>query len=846
MRKIIKLTPLIILLTVFVCLSDSFAQDKKKKPGTAIRESVRHKMHSRDSLLRSFNKSDTSISSLLQRIAQYTTTFNTINNNLAEGIDTTEISQGFPPDLKRINKIDSLINTNKSSTLRYLFVLRDNLDHLQGDMEGWQSDLDDISTKLIQNQKDLIKFAKDTSLKIIPADSLIRETFFAHRKVVRQLFQKTDSVNRASLLKVNLLQDKVALAYTKILDETDQIDSKIKRFAIKAINGESDYIWNTGLQYNDFKSALKSTIRLNKILFNYFIKNETFTHYLGILFLCLVFAWIVFVRTKTLRHHENPETILNEANYIYKYPFVSSLLFAIAIIPYFYDHPPVVFLETFFFVSIILSLYLVKKCFERCCFNFLLRLFWLTIIYGASNLFIQISNIDRYLILLLSIASIIIGFSFYKEIKKAPDNHPPNIISVLKIFIALQSLSLLLNITGRFSLAKIIGVTAVFNLWFLIILFFVVQIISQGLFLQFQVKKEGNSILNYIDYSIVQKKFRNALITLTSLLWLFFLLQNLNIDDWASDNISDLLGQSRTVGTASFTLGGFVIFIAVIWLSSIVSKIISYFYDISALRVNDLSSAKKKNRTSTLLIRMGVFSIGFLLAVAASNFPLEKLTIIISAFGVGIGFGLQNIVNNLVSGLILAFEKPIQIGDVIEVDGVSGTMKEIGIRSSKVSTGDGAEVIIPNGDLISHHVINWTLSNSNRQVGLIINTAYGVDINKVRDLLKTLLTNRDDIMTTPGPSVFLNNVSASSVEFKLFFWAADISTVSELKSRVLADIFDKLRDEKIEIPSTQKDLYLHFPDGEPGLNLGSKSTDSKGKKNVKGEDINKTDPGQDQ
>ncbi|MCR8560571.1 mechanosensitive ion channel [Mucilaginibacter sp. BJC16-A38] len=845
MRKIIKLTPLIILLlTVFSSLN-ALAQDKKKKPEVAKRESVRHKMHSRDSLLRLLNKSDTSISSLLQRIAQYTTTFNQINNNLAEGVDTAEISQGFPPVLRRINKIDSLINTHKSSTLRYLFVLRDNLDHLQDDMEGWQSDLEDASTKLIQNQKELIKFAKDTSLKIIPADSLIRETFFAHRKVVRQLFQKTDSVNRASLLKVNLLQDKIAVAYTKVLDETDQIDSKIKKFAIRAINGESDFIWNTGLQNDDFKPALNSTIRLNKILFNYFIKSETYTHYISIVFLILVFVWIIYVRRKTRRHHENAETVLDEANYINKHFITGSLLVAVAIIPYFYGHPPVIFLETLFLLSIVLTLFLVKKNYERCCFTFLHRLFWITIIYGMSNLFIQISNVDRYVVLLLSIASLITAYSFYKEIKKSPDDHIPNAKLGVKIFIALQFLSLLLNITGRFSLSKIIGVTAAFNLWFLVILFFVVQIISQGLFLQFQGKKEGNSILNYIDYTIVQKKLRQVLIVMASLLWLFFLLQNLNIDDWAADNIGDLLSQSQSIGGASFTFGGFIIFIFVIWLSSIVSKVISYFYDVSALRVNDLSVAKKKNRTSTLLIRMAVFSLGFLLAVAASGFPLEKLTIIISAFGVGIGFGLQNIVNNLVSGLILAFEKPIQIGDVIEVDGVSGTMKEIGIRSSKVATGDGAEVIIPNGDLISHHVINWTLSNSNRQVGLVVNTAYGVDINKVKTLLKDLLVKRDDIMTTPGPSVFLNNVSESAVEFKLFFWAADISTVSELRSRVWADIFDAFRNQDIAIPSSKKDLYLHFPDGAPAAILDAKTDQEKNKLDKK-EETNKSDQDQDQ
>jgi potassium efflux system protein len=157
---------------------------------------------------------------------------------------------------------------------------------------------------------------------------------------------------------------------------------------------------------------------------------------------------------------------------------------------------------------------------------------------------------------------------------------------------------------------------------------------------------------------------------------------------------------------------------------------------------------------------------------------LDKITIIISAFGIGIGFGLQNIVNNLVSGLILAFEKPIQIGDIIEVDGRSGTIMEIGIRSSKIATSDGAEVIIPNGDLISHHVINWTLSNSNRRIELIIGVAYGSDIDKGKNAtLTNLLCNRTDIMERPGTTrISCITLAESSVDFRLLFWAADITT----------------------------------------------------------------------
>jgi len=822
MRKIIKLTPLIIILLAVLCLQKSYAQEKEKKPQQSRREAEKHKMRSRDSLLRVINRNDTSVNSLLQRVEHYTTSFNQINNGLAEGLDTTDVSVGFPPIQRRISKIDSLINTHKSSTLRYLFVLRDNLDHTQDILTGWQSDLEAVSSKLISNQNELIKFTKDTSLNVTPFDSAIRSTFFEQRRIARHLFHKTDSVNRANLLKVNLLQDKITVAYTRTLDESDQIDLKIRRFTARAFAGESGNILTPSLQFNDFKTAWKGTVRLNGILYNYFLKSDPIIHYTCIFSLLVILVWIFYIRRRTLRRIENPETILGQANYVQRNPVVSALLVTLAIVPYFYDHPPVIFLETMFLAAMVCTLILIKRHFLRETFNFLCGLFILALLYGASNLFVQITNVDRYVILLLSIVSIVSGTIILRSAKKAASDHIPHTCTALRVFIFLHVVSLVLNITGRFSLAKIIGITAVFNLWFAVILFFVVQILLQGLFLQLQVRKGSKSIVAYIDYPILQKKFRKMLTTLAALLWLFFLLQNLNIDDWVFDKITDLLSQPRSVVGSSFTLGGFVIFIIVIWLSSIFSKVVSYFYDISSQRVSDLSIAKKKNQTSALLIRIGVFSIGFLLAVSASGFPLDKLTIIISAFGVGIGFGLQNIVNNLVSGIILAFEKPIQIGDLIEVDNRSGRMREIGIRSSKIMTADGAEVIIPNGDLISQHVINWTLSNNYRRIELVINVVHGSDISKVNGILREIISTHGEVIQTPEPLIFIESFSDASVDFKLLFWViADNTKALLLKSDLMTKIYGAFDEKGVEIPSDKKDINLHFPNGMPALNVNN-------------------------
>ncbi|HEY9195456.1 MAG TPA: mechanosensitive ion channel domain-containing protein, partial [Mucilaginibacter sp.] len=567
----------------------------------------------------------------------------------------------------------------------------------------------------------------------------------------------------------------------------------------------------------DFGTAVSKTVNMNYRLLNFFLTRDILIHLTGWLLLIGFFLWIYNSRRRITNGNEAADNVFSQANYVVNHPVVSSAIVTFTLVPNFYDHPPVVVLEVFFMLLTGSTLYLVNKTCPRPFFIYLRQLFGITILYCLSNLFIQVTNADRVAILLLSIASIYFTVRFSRLVRADKTQYPLYTGIVLRLFVVLQAASLVCNIFGRVSLSKIIAVATVHNLWLLLAMSYIVQIIMEALFLQLEASKSSNSITSFIDFKVLKNRFRSVLTVLVSILWLVMLTQNLSIEDTVFDRLQTFLTTNRSFGgtNTQFTYQSVIIFCAVIWLSTVVSKIISYFYDISAKHKNDLDILKKKNRTSTLLIRIGVIAIGFFLAVAASGVPLDKITIIISAFGIGIGFGLQNIVNNLVSGLILAFEKPVQVGDIIEVDNRSGTIMDIGIRASKLATSDGAEVIIPNGDLISHHVINWTLSNDNRRVEIIVGVAYGSDIQKVKNLLIGLLCNHKDIMNEPAPSVFLHNLNESSVDFRLFFWADDISTWLSLKSRVLTDIYDTFNREGIQLPFPQRDVHLQFPQQMP-------------------------------
>ena len=786
------------------------AQSNSKRNRT-VSDSLREAILQRDSMMRYYRTSDTSTNNLLQRIEYYTLSFNQIGARLDKGLDTTDISAQLPRTEKLVIVLRKLILRDRSGTLRYLYAIRDILNKQQERLDVWQQDLMDFNEKLAKTNRQINQIGKDSIFRIFPTDSTLRLTFLQQRSSLELKARKLDTRNKKALLHIGLMQNRVTSAYISLLEEKDLINTKIRNFSIKALSCEYGYIWSmTPAKGTTFASSLERTITMNMKLFN-LLNGESFMHLLSVMILLGFFFWVYFNRRKIIQTKKGAKDILEQTNYISIYPVVVSFLVTSLIMPYLYDQPPMVFLESIFIVTILCILYLTHKTCPKPPFNYLHGLFWLTVIFSISNLFVEVSNVDRITFLLLTAAAAWISYRFVMKIDTTHQSYIPYSRLGLWVLIIFQIIALILNIAGRFSLAKIIGVTALYNFWLAIGLYYFVQILVQSLFLQLEANKvDKDSISSYLDFKLLQSKFKSIINIVAIVMWVVILLQNLSIEDNAFKLIVSFLNQSAKLGGTLFTFGSIIIFVGVIWLASVLARIITYFYDFASQQ-RAVNPAQRKTRTSLLLIRIGIFSVGFLLAVGASGFPLDKITIIISALGVGVGFGLQNIVNNLVSGLILAFEKPVQVGDVIEVANHSGTIKEIGIRSSKISTGNGAEIIIPNGDLISQHVINWTLSDNNRQVELSINVAHGCDVDQVKNILRNVLANRDDIMINPAPVVYLDTLTQTSVNFKVQFWAADISVWQQLKSRVLSSIYKAFETEGIEMPLPKQEVFVQLP-----------------------------------
>ncbi len=212
------------------------------------------------------------------------------------------------------------------------------------------------------------------------------------------------------------------------------------------------------------------------------------------------------------------------------------------------------------------------------------------------------------------------------------------------------------------------------------------------------------------------------------------------------------------------------------------------------------------------LIHYAFVVIGVSLAFSTLGIGMQNLTVIIGAFGIGIGFGLQNIVNNFASGLILLFERSVKVGDVVQINGEWGTIKNLGLRATVVETFDHSEMIVPNSDLVSTMVTNWTLSD--RQVRLIvkIGVAYGSDVDLVTRLLYQVAQENPFVMKVPEPVVLFLNFGASSLDFELRVWVADIDNRLRIQNEINREIDRLFRENAVEIPFSQHDLHLRTID----------------------------------
>jgi small-conductance mechanosensitive channel len=295
--------------------------------------------------------------------------------------------------------------------------------------------------------------------------------------------------------------------------------------------------------------------------------------------------------------------------------------------------------------------------------------------------------------------------------------------------------------------------------------------------------------------------------------WVWLTLKAFSLSTPVAATVRGALTANLAWGSLRLTLGDVLAFALTVYLTFLVSRFLRFLLEEDVYPRTFLAPGVPYAISS--LLHYLILVLGFLLAVAALGLDLNKVTIIGGAFGVGIGFGLQNVVNNFVSGLIVLFERPVRIGDAVQVGDVAGEVRRIGMRSTTVRTWEGAEVIVPNATLVSDKLTNWTPSDRTRRIDLAVGVGYTSQPEKVLEVLRTTASEDPAILSEPSPLALFVGFGENALLFELRVWTARVSEWLQIRSELALRLHRALSEAGIHIALPRREVVLR-PEGMAG------------------------------
>jgi len=362
------------------------------------------------------------------------------------------------------------------------------------------------------------------------------------------------------------------------------------------------------------------------------------------------------------------------------------------------------------------------------------------------------------------------------------------------------------NIFGFVSLADLL-VSGTLNSIYIGILLLTGVVVLNALTILFLKTKPAQKLrVVQFQHEKIQLTSRKIIRLAAIILWLGVILNSYNIFEPVLAWLSEALSKKWEIGGFSTNIANILVFIVSIWVAVIVSRTVRFFLEGDVLPRLKLPRGVPGAISS--LTTYSILALGIIVALFGIGLDLSKLTILVGALGVGIGFGMQDLVNNFISGLILIFERPIQVGDAVSVADISGRVQSIGIRSSIIRNWSGADIIVPNGHLISNKLTNWTMTDQLRRIEIIVGVKYGSDVNKVMEILLNCAKENQKILTRPAAYVLFQDFGESYLEFELRCWTSNFADWLEIRSDIRVAINNSFKKEGIVIPFPQRDLHI--------------------------------------
>lgn len=676
-------------------------------------------------------------------------------------------------------------------------VLKEKISGYKNIVKDRSDELQDVSDELYDylslwdNTKEEAK-SRELNEDVISSIDNIRTTI---KEMIEKETFRADSVF--------LVQQRIAEIIIEIDDVMNQLRIKENELRLGYFVIDSPPIWeakDSTLEGTYIRSQYKIGIEDDRQILKSYIKANIPTFVFQILTLILIAISILILRKKEKGREIDSSTDRGKQfNAVLNNPISVIVILGVLITVFFYKNKPIIFREATTYILFIPTIILLPKLIDKKLRVYLIIVFVCFHLYLFQNYLPQkafafrIVNYANIILLLFVLIR-----SWFSSILKNPSANKWNRLFriVIPFYILLGSTALVANTIGSVNLSLLItnGLISSISLGLIVLLFFIVLINISLMLLQLKVEKSAGSIHVFGD--LVYNRIRPFLGWLGFVVWIVFTLKGFDIYDSLIVWFEGVFNLKWELGSIKISIGGillfFIILIVTIFTSNVIGNVLKDDWVIHTL-------PKGSSSGISMVLRIIVVSLGFYLALSSVGIDLGKLGFIVGALGVGIGFGLQNVVLNFIAGLILAFERPIIVGDVIMADMEMGVVSEIGVRASKLKLYDGSEVIIPNGDLISKKVTNYTLSDYKRRSKVIVKTSVLADPNEVIEILTNVAISHEKTLEDPLPKTYFKGYGDSSLDFNLLYWTQFDDKFST-ESAIVIEIYNILKEKGIHLP----------------------------------------------
>lgn len=754
---------------------------------------------------------------VITRAEQVSATLRNIRAGFASERATSAIEEELPAltqeiDLRFAETSDVLEARPSLETLRNLEA---EWRSVSKSLSDWKRTLTARATEVEQEMKRLVELSETWEhtlevSRIAEAPAVVVEKIEATIAAIRQARDQVES-RRAQVL---TLQNRVSQQESRVADVLTSVrqvrDETVRRLFVK----DSPPIWSATLRASlarDMVRESRDSLSTQFRAMREYAAHRAASFFLHIAIFLLLVAAFYWARRRTGAWVE-AEPGLEPTAQVFNLPFASALLLSILASSWIYPQPPRLLSAILGAISLIPTVIILRQLVER---PLLPILNALVVFYFADRLR-DVAESLPLLLRLLFLAETLGGIIFLLWLIRserpaiAPETEQVRLRKTIKIAGRIALLLLLVvfvaNAYGYVALARLVG-NAVLGSAYVAVIFYAAIKIAEGL-VMVALRIWPLALLGMVERhrSLLLHQARRMIRWLALLFWILFTLEFFSLREALFNAISNALAAELVVGNLHISSGIVLLFILTVWASFVLSRFLRFILEEDVYPRITLAGGVPY-AISTML-HYSMLLVGFLLAMTAIGVNLDRFAILAGAFGVGIGFGLQNIVNNFVSGLILLFERPVKVGDMVQLSERGGELKRIGLRASVLRTWEGAEVIVPNGKLISDEVINWTLSDQQRRIELSVGVAYGTDPEQVIELLTQVALTHPDIMPDPPPQAFFLKFGDNSLDFQLRAWTGLYEQWMVTRSDLMVAVNAALRDANISIPFPQRDLHL--------------------------------------